>query len=138
LILEANPYLSPVQVKDIILATARTDNFTGIIPSGGSTRWGYGKINAHDAVKLSLQTIGVLELPIDNQWYIFPNPTTDILYFSNLNFQPERVQLVAMNGQVIDFECESNSVDVAGLTPGTYLLRVEIDGKIKQSRFTKL
>jgi minor extracellular serine protease Vpr len=138
LILEANPYLSAVQVKDIILLTARTDNFTGIIPPGGSTRWGYGKINAHEAVKLSLQTIGVLELPTENQFQIFPNPTTDMIYFSGLKFQPERVQLVAMNGQVIELQCESNRVDVSMLTPGMYLLRMEIAGKIKQSRFTKL
>ena len=138
LILEANPYLSAVQVKDIILATARTDNFTGIIPSGGSTRWGFGKINAHEAVILSLQTIGVLELPTENQWQIFPNPTTDMIYFSGLKFQPERVQLVAMNGQVVELRCESNSVDVSSLIPGTYLLRMETDGIIKQSRFTKL
>ncbi len=138
LILEANPYLSPVQVKTIIQASARTDNFTGVIPDGGSTRWGYGKINAHEAVKLSLQTIGVVDHQVVEQWSASPNPTFDVLHLNNLNKQPQRVQVISMNGQVMELECESNQVNVAQLSPGTYLLRMEVDGKIKQTRFTKM
>jgi minor extracellular serine protease Vpr len=138
LILEANPYLSSVQVKDIIMLSARTDNFTGTIPSGGSNQWGYGKINAHEAVKLALQTIGVLELPLDSDLTIFPNPSSDIIHLNNLKFQPERVQLVSMTGQIKELECVANNVNVAGLLAGSYILRIEIDGKIKQTRFIKL
>ena len=138
LILEANPYLSPVQVKTIIQASARTDNFTGVIPDGGSTRWGYGKINAHEAVKLSLQTIGVADLQTVELWSVSPNPTFDLLHFNNLNKHVQRIQVISMNGQVTELECESNQVNVAQLSPGTYLLRMEVDGKIKQTRFTKM
>ena len=38
LILEANPYLSAQQVKDIIIETAREDANTGVIPMTGSTQ----------------------------------------------------------------------------------------------------
>ncbi|MFZ5552180.1 MAG: S8 family serine peptidase, partial [Bacteroidota bacterium] len=51
LLLEANPNLTPQQVKDALINTARTDSFTGTIPPGGSTRWGWGKVNAYAAVQ---------------------------------------------------------------------------------------
>ena len=61
LMLEANPYLSAAQVKEIIMQTARQDNYTGTIPTGGSPQWGAGKINAYAAVQLAVQTLGTLD-----------------------------------------------------------------------------
>ena len=40
LMLDANPNLSPAQVKDILKTTARQDSFTGVITAPGHTRWG--------------------------------------------------------------------------------------------------
>ncbi|XZF16327.1 S8/S53 family peptidase [Chitinophagaceae bacterium MMS25-I14] len=56
LLLEANPALTPAQVKDILAQTAIHDNFTGTTP--GNT-WGAGKINAYQAVKKALQSTSV-------------------------------------------------------------------------------
>ncbi|MFT4662837.1 MAG: minor extracellular serine protease Vpr, partial [Patiriisocius sp.] len=53
LILEANPFLSPAQVKQVIIETAREDSYTGDIDDEGSTSWGHGKINAY----LALQSV---------------------------------------------------------------------------------
>ena len=62
LILDANPYLMPQQVKDIIMQTAREDNYTQVIPTEGSPKWGAGKINAYAAVQLALLTVGTNEI----------------------------------------------------------------------------
>jgi hypothetical protein len=51
LMLEANPQLDAAQVKSILQASARTDNFTGAAPN---PMWGYGKVNAYHAVLLAM------------------------------------------------------------------------------------
>ena len=51
LVLEADPTATPQEVKDALMHTARTDTYTGAIPTGGSTQWGMGKVNAYQAVR---------------------------------------------------------------------------------------
>ncbi len=43
LMLQRNPTLDAVQVRDILRRSARSDSFTGAVPN---TRWGYGKLDA--------------------------------------------------------------------------------------------
>ena len=43
LILQRNPTLDAVQVRQILRSSARSDSFTGAVPN---TRWGYGKLDA--------------------------------------------------------------------------------------------
>jgi len=50
LMLQRNPKLDAVQVKKILQCTARADRFTGVTPNPS---WGYGKIDAHGAVRES-------------------------------------------------------------------------------------
>ena len=50
LMLEKNPRLDAVQVKEILRRSAVPDQFTGAVPN---TRWGYGKLNALEAVRLA-------------------------------------------------------------------------------------
>jgi subtilisin family serine protease len=47
LMLQANPALDQIQVRDILRRTARADAFTGQVPNN---RWGYGKVDAYEAV----------------------------------------------------------------------------------------
>ena len=49
LMLEMKPDLDAVQVKQILQQSARSDNFTGSTPN---TRWGYGKVDALNALTL--------------------------------------------------------------------------------------
>jgi len=54
LLLQYNFYLSPNQTKSIIRSTSKQDERTGEIdPAKGSTVWGYGKVDAKPAVRLS-------------------------------------------------------------------------------------
>ena len=57
LILDANPYLMPQQVKDIIMQTAREDNYTLVIPTESTIEKNHDykrqdrKINRKDSLR---------------------------------------------------------------------------------------
>ncbi len=69
LMLEANPYLSPDDVRDIFKRTGRTENFAGNIPDN---KWGYGKIDAAVAVSMAPQYVSIPSEFTLSQNY--PNP----------------------------------------------------------------
>jgi minor extracellular serine protease Vpr len=55
LMLQKNPSLDAVQVRDILRQTARVDSYTGTTPN---TIWGYGKVDAMAAMRRVLVTTG--------------------------------------------------------------------------------
>lgn len=141
LILEANPELSPAQVKEIIKLTARTDNNTGVIPTEGSVRWGWGKINAYAAVQLALQTegVGFNEIKKSFDLVVFPNPANDKLYISHSsNESIEMAELVSIDGKINQLAVGSDeSIDVSNIEAGMYFLRLTIGGESTQVSFVK-
>ena len=137
LILDANPYLSARQVKEIIMETARQDNITGIIPVEGHTRWGAGRVNAYAAVKLALQTIGIEEPANDLMWSVFPNPVANELHFTIVEELPKQAEIVNLKGQANLRAIINGKLNVSDLSPGNYFIRLQIKGKIEQLQFTK-
>ena len=78
LMLQANPNLNPEQVLQILKRTAKKDNFTGEIPETGSIEWGWGKLNALDAVKEAiLYADRDKDINTLNNLVIYPNPLTN-------------------------------------------------------------
>lgn len=138
LILEANPYLSAEQVKDIIIQTAREDNNTGVIPAGGSTQWGWGKVNAYLAVQLALNTIGIEEIDHEIPWTVYPNPVQNDLFFTLVDELPLKVQVIDAMGKITVKAVQESRISVSDLKPGTYWVRMEINGRIEQQSFVKL
>lgn len=137
LILEANPYLSAQQVKEIIIQTAREDNNTGVIPAAGSTQWGWGKINAYQAIKLALITVGMEEIEHEIQWTVYPNPVVNELHFTVVDELPQHVILIDAMGKTVTRNIQDSRLSVADLKPGTYWVRMEINGRIEQQAFVK-
>lgn len=137
LILEANPYLSAQQVKDIIIQTAREDNFTGTLPTTGSPQWGWGKLNAYLAIQLALNTVGLKEIEQEEVWSLYPNPVMNELHFTLIDELPKKVQVVDLTGKVLVKPIQASSINVSDLKPGTYWLRIEINGRIEQQAFIK-
>lgn len=60
--LEANPELTPEDVKRIAAETARTDDYTGTLPEGGNCQWGAGKIDAYAGLLNCIETAGIQSL----------------------------------------------------------------------------
>lgn len=53
LLLQYNPALTHTQIRNIILNSAKQDNFTGSVPNSS---WGYGKLDMEGAVKYLMST----------------------------------------------------------------------------------
>lgn len=78
LVLEANRWLTPQQVKEVLTATARNDQYTA---ESGVERFGYGKVDAYHAVLAAVDLIGVQENEIQQfSSYLFPNPSDGALF----------------------------------------------------------
>lgn len=137
LILDANPYLMPQQVKDIIMQTAREDNYTQVIPIEGSPKWGAGKINAYAAVQLALLTVGTNEVKQEKKIEIYPNPSSSVLNFKG-DFIPNTIDLIDANGTCIKREIQNGSTSIADLKAGTYFVRFLKEGKVYQEKIIKL
>lgn len=135
LVWEANSYLSPLQVKNIIIETARQDQYTGVIPSGGDVKWGYGKVNAYAAVKMALTIVGVKEIENDSQheWNVYPNPTSSTVSIDGLE-NIQTVQLIASTGNEILLDASANKWSVEGFSAGIYVFRVVANNRVYQKK----
>jgi len=139
LILDANPALTPPQVKSILKTTARLDNHTGAITAPGDTRWGMGKVNAYKAVIAALNTVSVEELESDNWLVVYPNPTSGA--FQLLlpgNALATEASVIASDGKRTVKSLQNNSMDCSGFAPGTYFVEVSLNGKTVRTKFIKL
>jgi len=134
LVLDANPFLSSAQVKNILMETARADQFTGVILPPGDSRWGMGKVDAYAAVWQALNTEG---LAVSNSEMlpnlVFPNPVSNALQFTS-SIKNGKAELIDMNGRRTQLPIESNSIDVSNMVPGVYVLKLESEGNLIQTR----
>jgi subtilisin family serine protease len=132
LCLEADPELTPAELKALLMSTARTDNQTGAIPPGGSTRWGSGKVNAYRAVLEALGVVGITSTT-DDQLLVWPVPTNDVVHVRlPEGMSQAHLTLTDVTGRVVR---EMNVVttgqvtlSMQDLSPGAYLLRLEYNG----------
>lgn len=120
-----------------MIQTVREDRFTGVVGLEGSSQWGWGKVDAHTAVKLALMTLGTEKTEIEIDWTVFPEQAIDYLFFTLVDEFPKRVQIVDAQGKVIERKTQQASVFVGDLRPGVYSLRIERKGRIEQVNFKK-
>lgn len=140
LILQANPYLSVAQVKEIIHETATTDRFT---EQAGVNRFGYGKINAYQAVLKALNTVSVEDYTETavSQYTIFPNPTDGQCYVTvNSDAMQIDYALYDLTGRVIAKNRVLpgvNQLDMQALPSGCYILRLNDGQQIVSKKIIK-
>lgn len=138
LMLDANPSLNPLQIKEIIKLTARLDTHTGAIVAPGDYRWGMGKINAYQAVVLALNTISLEELTSGQWMTVYPNPSNGTIYL----LLPENAALsnfvlTGMDGRTHEVELKNTQLDVSQLPAGTYIATAVVNGKAVHTKLVK-
>lgn len=138
LMLEANPHLTPEQIKNILKSTARQDDKTGAIPATGSAEWGWGKVNAYAAVKEAVSVLlSVEDQPIIEGVKVYPSVTKDYLNIQDVSGQQYRIKIFAINGQLVQTGFASQLIDVQQLPAGTYILHLESGNDFGVMKFIK-
>lgn len=122
LLLEANPTLSPAQIKQILMVTAREDIRTDQIPSN---TWGMGKIDAYKALLLAFNTPGDPSFN-STKGVVFPNPSNGYLNYRSETGQSVDIQIIDLNGKRV-FEKKNvlnESLNLSTLKKGVYIVKV--------------
>jgi subtilisin family serine protease len=130
LMLEANPYLTPEQVKNILKETAYHDQYT---ESGPQLAVGAGKVDAYQAVLRALQTSGVAQHSVnESRCRVYPNPIENSAFVVIEGDESSYdVQLYDMSGRLVQYQQMTsgvNTLDMQSFAPGCYFLRMN-DGK---------
>jgi len=141
LMLEANPELTPADIRSILESTAREDDDTGTLPDAGDNVWGHGKVNASHAVLASFTWDSSMETPnlAVEQPTVYPNPAREQLWFSGLSYGESTWEVFDIHGQL----CQSGhtlhltSIDVSGLQTGFYLVQVRTPRSSQAFKFLK-
>ena len=136
LMLQANPKLSPAEVKIILAKTAITDTFTGTLPAQGNNLWGHGKINAYAAVMEAYtypaNLNSVKEKVIKAELY--PNPN-----HGKFTISIEESKALKMTLSIFDYTgkqvhqsdwnkpsgAASKKLDLNTLSPGVYFVQLQ-------------
>jgi subtilisin family serine protease len=141
LMLEANPNLTPADIRSILESTAREDDDTGMLSAAGDNVWGHGKVNALQAVLASLTWDSNLSAPemATKQPIVFPNPTHERLWFSEPSGGESIWEIFNIHGQL----CQSGrsqyltSINVSALKEGLYILQVKTASSSQGFKFMK-
>ena len=139
LILEADPTITPVEIRALLMQTARTDTHTGTIPPGGSTRWGMGKVNAYRAV-VGMLGVTALDEDVRPGFALWPRPASSVFQIaSDLAAGPVQVKVTDAMGRAVLAQRYSASqwivIDAGAWPVGMYMVQL-VQGD--QATVTKL
>lgn len=134
LILQANPNLTAAQVKTILETTATVDQNTGAVPNN---IYGYGKVNAYNAVLLALQYAGINALNKGNILTVYPNPFNDELNIVlPVITNSASIEFFSLDGKLIkslNIDSKQSSdlnIQTNDLEKGFYILKFTNGGEI--------
>lgn len=139
LLLQANPTLTPEEVKRCLIYTATQDEFT---EASGMNRFGHGKVNAYRAILAALYSAGTHDFEsTSDQYTIFPNPATDELFISTPNSTGKaEAILYDLSGRMLQRTVLQQGVSILNLTDyptGCYILRITNGNFVQTEKIIK-
>jgi len=133
LMLQANPKLSPEQIKEIFAQTAIKDNLTGPLAQGPTNTWGNGKVNAYGAVQRAIQLASVAPGVTAADCAVYPNPSTGLftIAYTSIGAENVIVEIHDLLGQPVLSDIwsvsagyNSRQYDVKSSGSGIYFIRL--------------
>ena len=129
--LQANPNLSPADVRDILNKTARHDTYTGSAEKSDRNSWGAGKLDAFEGLKLARETTGISDTQVGEQMFsittnrmartvqcFFGSEGTARVTVYNALGQQLYAKQLAVSGETLDLKQLGNGVFVVKLQQG--------------------
>lgn len=140
LMLDAFPDLTPAEVRQILIETARQDSKTGILPDTGSTQWGFGKVHAWKAVYRAFELMSIKNETSGNPWLVVPNPSWQNIRLQGATEKVEDLLILDADGRKI-WESQhfdlNETIDISNWESGIYIIRFKVKGKTSVVRFVK-
>lgn len=125
LYLQANEWLTPLEIRNLWRLTARKDQYTTNDSNGNS---GYGKIDAFETLKIIDQYAAIPKNQMKQGWTYFVNDREELV-ISNIKMEWERsICIYNANGQLLlkqHLPKNMTSVDISDLSSGIYFLSVQ-------------
>lgn len=134
LMLEANPNLTPQEIKDIIIQTADTNINSGTCPND---IWGFGTINTYEAVRKAEAKVGLDNINTTTAIALYPIPVQDILYLKNSQIKGDAIVMDMMSRVVLNTKVNDSQIDVSSLKSGVYVLYIKDNNNSYKSKFVK-
>ncbi len=137
LMLEANPTMTPTEIKQQISENAWIDNYTSNVPNN---IWGYGKIDAHETIK-SLETLLSIEDIDQDNFMLYPNPTNDFVNFDNSILKFKNLEVINLIGQSILKlnlkDSNQNKLDISNFEKGIYFFKFSNKNDLRTFKIIK-
>jgi uncharacterized surface protein with fasciclin (FAS1) repeats len=97
-----------------------------------------GVVHVIDAVLLP--TVSTKNLAIETLEGLYPNPSSDLLFINNLQNDAQRYQITDLNGKLMQESAINgdNSIEIATLPVGVYLLNIQGKDSVKIGKFVKI
>lgn len=92
----------------------------------------FDKLQSYDDEEVMVGTV----TPISGEVKIYPNPTTSQLFIDGLE-QVRSVQVFSVNGQLIQTENLSTTIDLSNLQNGFYILKIYTDKQVYSAKVMK-
>ena len=136
--LQANPELTPAEVKSILQKTAINDSYTGNVLSNGNKAWGYGKIDAYNGIlEVIKQSTAINEIPALPQSILMYSTTDNQRLLKFLFTQGDtnvQINVFNVNGQKLQNKKiaevtskQEETIDLGNLPKGLYLIKITGD-----------
>lgn len=130
--LQANPKLTPSDVRSILDASSRHDQYTGNADSCDRNKWGAGKIDAYAGLQIAAGKTGISDTQADVQLFSITTDrtarTAQVMYVAKGN---ATLSIYTTTGQKVATQTLTTSgqtVSLSQLTHGVYVFRLEQGG----------
>jgi len=136
--LQANPSLTPNDIKQLLENTSIQDSFTG---TSANNIWGIGKIDALAGMSLIEQTLSINDYTQNDNLILYPNPTDGIVNIRTTNVYSDFKLFNILGQEFKNFEVNSTSqgyvLDVSNLSSDVYYLQLVSNSKTEILKIIK-
>jgi subtilisin family serine protease len=125
LYLQANEWLTPLEIRNLWRLTARKDQYTTNDSNGNS---GYGKVDAFETLKIIDQYANIPKQQLNQGWVYFVNDNQQLIVSNIKKTSNYKVLIYNSNGQLMKnrkLTIESSPMDISDLSSGVYFIKTE-------------